>query len=346
MHPIKHIIDYLVGYFKYGVIGNSIRIEASGICQLKCPVCPQGTGKIGIIGKGFLKFKNFKKFVDNHPNFKNIELSNYGEMFLNPQLRDIVRYAYIKGVNLTARNGVNLNTVSEEMLKDLVKYRFKAMNISIDGATDDTYRIYRMGGNFDKVIENIKRINYYKQKYNTKFPNLKWQFVIFGHNEHELPIAKAMAKELDMQFAAKLNWDPIYSPVSDKEVVKRETGAGVSSRHEYEQKNKRMYLLSCYQLWAFPQINWDGKLLGCCINTWDDFGNVFNLGLKRCIKSEKYIYAKKMLLGKERPREDIPCFQCDVYKKLQSLKNPSKMFRKVIFSKLLNRFSEKVRSLL
>ena len=343
MYLIKHIMDYLVGYTRYGIIGNSIRIEASGICQLKCPTCPQGKGEMGIIGRGYLKFADFKKFVDNYTNFKNIELSNYGEMFLNPELQDILRYAYLKNVNLTAKNGVNLNTVSAEMLKALVRYKFKAMNISIDGATDDTYKIYRKGGNFDKVIENIKKINYYKKTYNTPFPELKWQFVIFGHNEHELPMAREMARELNMRFVTKFNWDPAYSPVRNKEFVRKETETGVASRAEYEQKTQRMYPLSCYQLWTFPQINWDGRLFGCCINTWDDFGNVFEIGLKECIKSKKYIYAKKMLLGKEKAREDILCFHCSVYKKLKSLKSPSKMFRKVIFSKLLNRFLEKIR---
>lgn len=337
----KRIRDYFVIYSKYGVIGNTIRIEASSICQLKCPVCPQAKGEMGTIGKGYLKLKDFKKFIDNHPYFRNIELSNYGEIFLNPELKDIIRYAYIKKINLTARNGVNLNTTSEETIESLVKYQFKAMSISINGATNNTYKIYQREGNFDNVIENIKKINYYKKKYNIKFPELQWQFVIFGHNEHELPIAKKMAKELNMRFVTKFNWSPTYSPVKNKGFVRRETATGVASRHEYEQKTKIMYLLPCYQLWNSPQINWDGRLLGCCINTWGDFGNAFTLGLAKCIKSEKYIYAKKMLLDKKGIREDIPCFYCDMYKKLQAAKNPSKMFKKIIFQKLLIRFLEK-----
>lgn len=37
-----------------------------------------------------------------------------------------------------------------------------------------------------------------------------------------------------------------------------------------------------------PQINWDGKLLGCCLNFWGDFGgNAFEQGLERILTSEK-----------------------------------------------------------
>lgn len=304
------ITDYFIVFFKYGVIGNSIRIEASSICQLKCPECPQAKGKLEIIGKGYLKFEDFKKFVDNYPNFRNIGLSNYGEIFLNPELKNIIKYAYEKNINLTAYNGVNLNAASEEIIRCLVKYRFKAITISIDGACNDTYKIYRRGGNFDRVIDNIKKINYYKQKYNTKFPRLTWQFIIFGHNEHELLTARKMARELNMQFKTKLNWSSSYSPVKNKEFVRKESGLKATSQQEHERIFNKVYLMLCFQFWFEPQINWDGKLLGCCVNTWGDFGNVFESGLKKCLKSEKYVYIKKMLLGKKRDRKDIPCIHC------------------------------------
>ena len=76
------------------------------------------------IKRGYLRFKNFKKFVDDYPQFRNIELSNWGEIFLNPELEDIVRYGKEKGINLTAWNGVNLNTLQDRMLEALIKYQF------------------------------------------------------------------------------------------------------------------------------------------------------------------------------------------------------------------------------
>jgi MoaA/NifB/PqqE/SkfB family radical SAM enzyme len=211
-----------------------------------------------------------------------------------------------------ANNGVNLNTVSEAVLESLVKYRFKDLTISIDGVTNDTYTIYRKGGNFNTVLENIKRINYYKQIYQIPFPKLRWQFVVFGHNEHELPTARRMAKELNMDFKATLNWDESYSPVRNKDLVRKEIG--FASKHEYQQKYKMLYLRLCEQLWLCPQINWDGKLLGCCVNYWGDFGNIFESNLETCLRSEKYRYARKMILGLKKEREDIPCSRCGRYK--------------------------------
>lgn len=310
--------DCITGLLKYGLIGTSISIDASSLCQLKCPICSQTKGQFGVVGRGYLRFNDLRNFVNNYPHFKNIELSNYGEIFLNPELKEIIKYAYDQHVSLTAWNGVNLNTVNKEILECLVKYQFKAMSISIDGATNNTYTFYRRGGNLDTVIKNIQTINYYKQKYRTEFPNLFWQFVVFGHNEHELPIAREMARTLNMQFKPKLNWSDSYSPIRNKEFVKKEVG--FVSEQEYEQKTKKIYLADiCTQLWFAPQINWDGKLLGCCVNKWDDFGNVFESPLQECIKNEKYLYAKKMLLGLKKERKDIPCSHCRKYQKMKSM---------------------------
>lgn len=307
-------------YLKYGICGNSILIDASSVCQLKCLDCIQSSGEFGILKRGFLKFNDFKAFVDENPNFESIEISNRGEILLNPELKEIIEYAYFKNIRLTAKNGVNLNTATDDILEHLVKYKFNAMSVSIDGASNDTYKIYRRNGNFEQVISNIKKINDYKMLYKSNHPRLYWQFVLFGHTEHELPKAKKMAKELNMLFTPKYNAMPSYSPIKDKEFVKKETGMRAVSSQEHEQASDDICFLPCFQLWTSPQISVDGKLVGCCFNSWGDFGNVFQNGLGNCVRSEKYRYAKKMILNKVGTRRDVPCSECRYYKKMTTLK--------------------------
>ena len=55
---------------------------------------------------------------------------------------------------------------------------------------------YRVGGCLDRVFENVKKLNELKRKYNSPYPRLSWQFIIFGHNEEEIPLVKKMAPEL------------------------------------------------------------------------------------------------------------------------------------------------------
>lgn len=139
------------------IFPTTVRLEASTVCQLKCPACDTGSGEVqNELGAGFLKFNDFKPFIDRYPQIEIIELSNWGEVFLNKDLLKILEYAKQQEVALCANTGVNLNNVSAEVLKGLVRHRFRSMSCSIDGASQETYTVYRIGGNFDQVIDNIR----------------------------------------------------------------------------------------------------------------------------------------------------------------------------------------------
>lgn len=295
---------------------RKIRLEVSSFCQLRCPSCPTTTEAIQpVVGSGFLKVTDFQKLLDENPWISKVELSNYGEIFLNPDLLKIIEHAYRRNIVLTANNGVNLNTANEDMLEGLVKYEFRSLTCSIDGASNESYKVYRVRGNFDKVLENIKKINHFKKKHRSQYPLLAWQFVVFGHNEHEIPIARKLASDLNMDFCLKLSWDANFSPVHDQDFVRKEVGLSSASRKEYKEKHGVDYKHRiCHQLWEEPQINWDGKVLGCCRNFWSDFGgNAFKDGFLNSVNNEKINYARDMLSGKKTARADIPCTTCDIY---------------------------------
>ncbi len=296
-----------------------VAIDASTVCQLNCRSCPNASGEIHKnIGSGFLKFEHFKNIIDENIWIREVELSNWGEIFLNPDLLKIIEYAYKKNVVLRADNGVNLNTVSEEVLEALVKYRFHSMTCSIDGASQETYSIYRRNGDFEKVMKHIRRINRYKDIYKSELPALKWQFVAFGHNTHEIAAAKKMADDLHMNFYLKLSWEdlytPTFSPVKEKDLLREESGIGVASREEYLEKTGKDYREeTCLHLFDQPQINFDGRVLGCSYNYQGDFGNAFQEGMIRSLNNEKIRYARQMLLGIKEGRDDIPCAVCKLF---------------------------------
>ncbi len=312
-----------------------IRIEASTFCQLSCPSCPTSDKAIDrAVGKGFLKFRDFKSILDENPRVSKIQISNYGKIFLNPHLLEIIKYAHRQDVVLSASNGVNLNNVKEDVLEGLVKYRFRIMVCSIDGACQDTYRVYRVGGSFEAVIQNIRKINLHKKTYQSEYPRLIWQFIVFGHNEHEIPLAREMASDLGMGFQLKLAWNSKFSPVRNHEFVRKEVGA--ASRDEYKRKYGVDYMQKiCHELWDGPQINWDGKVLGCSRNFWGDFGgNAFEDGLVNSLNNEKMRYARAMLLGDKASRPDIPCATCKIYEGMKAqgkwLKRPASLPHRVL----------------
>ncbi len=307
---------------------SRISLDASTVCQLKCPLCPTASGETGkLLGVGYLKFENLKNLINKNPWISRIELSNWGEIFLNNELIHIIKYAHEHDVILEAHSGVNLNHVDEHVLEALAKYRFRRISCGIDGASQETYSIYRINGDFQRVIGNIEAINKFKIKYSSRYPILCWQFVAFGHNEHEISKARKMAVDLDMTFNLKLSFGDLYgksfTPIKNAELIRNEIGLGVASRAEYREKYGEEYVLRdcCLNMWLNPQINYDGKVLGCSINYWEDYGNAFKDGLKECLNSEKINHARAMLMGKQEGKKGIPCTECPSYKRMKEKGN-------------------------
>lgn len=85
---------------------------------------------------------------------------------MNPELEDILDYAWQKKIYVSMCNGVNFNDVLEKVIDLMARSEVvKRINISIDGASQEVYVKYRRNGNFDKVIGNIRKLNAAKDKY-------------------------------------------------------------------------------------------------------------------------------------------------------------------------------------
>ena len=164
------------------IFPNAIHLDACSICQLECPLCVTTEG-VSVIGRGSLALEDFKRLIDRNPCIRAVDFANKGEMFLNKELVQILQYAHEKNISMDMDHGVNLNHASEDALEALVRYQIARLRVSIDGITQETYQIYRVGGNLKRVIENIRRINHYKAKYQSSKPALVFQFIPFGHNE-------------------------------------------------------------------------------------------------------------------------------------------------------------------
>lgn len=298
---------------------RAVRLDASTACQLRCPGCPTTTGEVGQhLGTGVLKLDDFVRFLGRHPKVEQIELSNWGETFLNPELPQILRHAHEKGVALTMANGVNLNRATPEALEAVVRYRLRHLSCSIDGATQKTYSAYRVNGDLERVIGNVRKIQELKKRYRSRFPVLQWQFVAFGHNEHEIGKARDIARQLGMKFHVKLAWDDLYgapqSPVRDRDGLRQASNTGSADRREYENVHGRHYIEdACHQMWTSPQVNMDGRVLGCTINHSQDYGNAFRDGLETVLAADRMQRARRMLMGLVGPQADIPCSTCSVY---------------------------------
>ena len=297
---------------------KTCRLEACSLCQLNCKDCYMRKNNSGKIGKGYLTAKNFEKFLDLNSYLKQIELSNNGEIFLNPELIDIMKIAYDRKIIITASNGVNFNNVKDEVLEALVKYNFRMVTISIDGASNETYSKYRVNGNFDKVIENIKKLIEIKNKYNNWQPYILWQYIVLPTDcdIEEIRKAKQIAAELGIDITFKKDWGN-FLPPNLKEVEKE---TNLSYEKETLRSIDKSRWIPCADTFFNPQINWDGRFLGCCCLFDDIYDlNAFDLSLEEILKSKQIAEVKNLIKGKYWGKEKaktIKCYNCWFYSKI------------------------------
>ena len=293
---------------------ETVGLESCSLCNLNCRDCYMRKYNFCGVGAGYLKLEDFVSFLDKNPFVKNVELANNGEVFLNPHLLDMFKIAFERGVNIYC-NTVNFNKVSDEIIEAIVKYKIKMLTVAVDGACQETYSKYRVGGNFDKVMDNIKKINEYKKKYNSILPIMQWQYVVMDTNDsiEEINKAKEIAKSLDCEIFFKKTWEKDYEP-SNPEEIQKATGLDFSDDNNIYKGSNRF--LPCKDLWSFPYINYDGRLFACCCNANDLFDiNVFEVGLEKALNDYRVKKTRKMLMGGKK-YEESPCYKCELFWKM------------------------------
>ncbi|NUM31370.1 MAG: SPASM domain-containing protein [Bacteroidetes bacterium] len=285
----------------------SASIEPTTSCNLQCSECPSGQRNFNR-ATGMLNFENFKIYFDGLKR-ELIYLNIYfqGEPLLNKEFCKMVKYAGDSGIyTSTSTNAHFLNTkVSEQ----IVNSGLDRLIISIDGATAQSYSIYRKGGTFEKVIEGTKNILNARNKLNSLKPYIIWQFIIFKHNEHEIDLIKKMANEYQVD-KLKFKTAQIYNLSNENEALLPENSK--YSRYEKNEgfKIKNRLMNHCWRMWQGCVITWNGYVVPCCFDKDAEykFGKIENSNFTEIWKNDKYKKFRKEIL-KSRKNIDI-CRNC------------------------------------
>jgi MoaA/NifB/PqqE/SkfB family radical SAM enzyme len=237
-------------------------LDPSNVCQLQCVFC-DGTKRPRVL----MDFETFKRIVDQvGRTCINLELYNWGEPSLNKQLINMINYASER-YGVYTRISSNLNLVNDDFYRDLVQSRLNALTISLDGASEASYRRYREGGSFESVLRNVKLLAGYKKMYHKAEPKLVWQFLVFRHNEDEIERAQAMARELGV------NEIVFRKPHVPDDAREWDSSIGSFSNFTGGQHGTGV---KCHWPYAGTAINANGSVSPCCgvAREGDDFGSV------------------------------------------------------------------------
>ncbi len=157
-------------------------LETGNVCNLRCPLCPTPHREERIPTR-MLSLDNARRIIDQFPHLCHVNLSLWGEPLLNREIFEIIAYAREKSGEVFMQS--NLNVFSREAAEKLVASGLDCLQISLDGASQETYEKYRVRGVFDTVIANIKLLTDAKARAGSARPVVIWKMVVNRFNEHD-----------------------------------------------------------------------------------------------------------------------------------------------------------------
>lgn len=184
--------------FKFSEL-YQIHLEITNNCQASCPMCNRNID--GGQDNPLIKIRNWS--LEEFKNVMTPEVlnqldsyyfcGNFGDPMLNNNLIDMCQYSKDVAPNTSVVIHTNGGARSSAWWTKLALSLPKRHRVvfALDGLSD-THHLYRVGTNFEDVIDNAKT-------FILAGGIAEWVFIKFKHNEHQVEQARVMAKELGFQ---------------------------------------------------------------------------------------------------------------------------------------------------
>lgn len=256
-----------------------LMIEPTNRCNLRCPTCfSHQDGRV----KKDLSLADFVTLIKrNAPYISHVSLYNYGEPLLHKNIGGMIRAAKVAGIQHVklATNGMLLTA---QRCRMLVASGLDDISISLDGAATETYAQFRVGGNFDLVVKNIKRLVLVRDKCESRLM-IELQFIIMEANEQELAAVEALARKLRVD---RLRFKTL--------LVKKEAWKSLLPENAaYSRYRSVVRSQVCVKPQEELVINADGTVIPCCYVVGQDvssfsLGNIRSMSIPEIMASSAY----------------------------------------------------------
>ncbi|RLE42000.1 hypothetical protein DRJ48_04445, partial [Candidatus Woesearchaeota archaeon] len=191
-----NIVELFDGTQRVTTNPKRVFVELTRNCNSCCRMCLRRANnkKYQVYNpKHNMKFELFKEIADTlfeHAEF--VDLRGFGESTIMPEFERYLDYA----LRFKTEFGLvtNLSVQNDALWKKMLANGFY-LDISIDGATRQTYEYIRRGLKWEHIMHNIKLL-----VSNTKHPDrINFLFTVQKYNAHEIPEIVGLAAKLGIK---------------------------------------------------------------------------------------------------------------------------------------------------
>lgn len=301
-----------------------LRAEPFSRCNLHCPLCPTGRGEVGREAVA-MEPEALDAILERcGPQLLYVVLWIWGEPLLNKRLAELVRVCKRRNLGVEISSHLSL-PLDPERLEAIAASGLDWLIVSNDAASPETYARYRVGGDFHRVIGNLRALAEWRRAHSSPTPFLEWQFVPLRHNEGEMGRAVRLAREVG---ADGVRFKParldkvggVTFSGSIPQGLLREWAPSDTRLYHAATASRASYLADhCSFLWTSISVYGDGSVAPCCETTErrHDLGNVLRDDLSTIWSGPAYVSARRAALGlpAESTGAASACAGCKVFHK-------------------------------
>jgi len=277
----------------------AVFIEPTNVCNLKCPLCACGSGSLNR-PRGRMSLRGFIRIVDALPSsVATLYLWGQGEPFMANEFLGMVRYAAGKGFGtVTSTNGHFLEDhegIAESGLGRLI--------VSLDGADEASYREYRSGGDFEKVVESVRRLAD-TVRILGRGPLIEMQVLVTAKNLGNIAAFRELSRTIGAHRvtfktvqAASMDGGGAFLPEDLSFTRYRRATGGMLVPDRYRFLENR-----CLRIYNSIQVDWRGNVLPCCFDKDSEYimGNLYNDSFADIWNGEAFRSFRKMFVNSGR----------------------------------------------
>jgi len=239
----------------------NMHVELTNYCNVNCRVCPTGTDRLGRRPKAMDPALFERVMNEVGPYLLTASLWGWGEPLLHPQLADIMRIAQNRGVTtFLSTNGQSLN--NERVLQALSSYPPTYLIVCLDGLTDETNSMFRVGARLNPALSGVRRLAEMKRAAGSELPILHLRYIVMKHNVHEVPQIPQFAaeKQFDVMSIRTLSIIDAPEDIHSELIPENERFRAYGYR---EDKRLSRADFVCEKAFTFPAVFADGTVVAC-----------------------------------------------------------------------------------
>jgi radical SAM protein with 4Fe4S-binding SPASM domain len=291
-----------------------LSIDPAPYCNLHCPCCPTGSDTSKLT-KEPLQPEVFEAIVRNLrlDRVAHASLYRIGESLLNPHLPRFIKYFAERKIATAISINFSARDYDDAYMEEIVRSGLDEFTVSVDGMTQETYEMYRRGGNLARVIENTRRLAAVKRRMRANRPRIVFKMLLNKFNQDQVDDARKLAAELNAEFyQPHFFWAPGEEWTADK--FKQMYGDNPQSYVATDERH-RYVDTECRQLWDTLHVHSNGDVLPCCMAVEHKFavGNLTHQPIGEIWNNHRMRTLRRYVVQPDAPKPDFdnPCEHCE-----------------------------------